>query len=110
MTRPLRPCATPGCLQLVRSDSHCPAHARQARRAQEGRRANAAQRGYGRQWRQARSRFLRQNPTCAACGAPATVVDHIQPHHGDHTMFWDRSNWQALCGACHGRKTRREGG
>ncbi|HOO52277.1 MAG TPA: HNH endonuclease signature motif containing protein, partial [Alphaproteobacteria bacterium] len=36
---------------------------------------------------------------------PATVVDHIIPHRGDETLFWDESNWQALCKKCHDRKT-----
>jgi 5-methylcytosine-specific restriction protein A len=39
------------------------------------------------------------------------VVDHIVPHRGDLTVFWDRSRWQALCASCHGRKTAaRDGG
>jgi len=31
----------------------------------------------------------------------ATVVDHITPHRGDMTLFWDKSNWQSLCKRCH---------
>ncbi|WP_233882799.1 HNH endonuclease [Brevibacillus laterosporus] len=38
----------------------------------------------------------------------ATVVDHIVPHKGDKTLFWDRKNWQPLCEQCHNRKTARE--
>ena len=37
-----------------------------------------------------------------------TVVDHIVPHRGDQKLFWDKSNWQPLCKACHDRKTWRE--
>ncbi|WP_223866012.1 HNH endonuclease [Salipiger aestuarii] len=37
------------------------------------------------------------------CGAPATVVDHIQPHKGDKALFWDRNNWQPICKHCHDR-------
>jgi 5-methylcytosine-specific restriction endonuclease McrA len=33
----------------------------------------------------------------------ATVVDHKRPHHGDKALFWDVSNWQALCAPCHNR-------
>jgi 5-methylcytosine-specific restriction endonuclease McrA len=29
------------------------------------------------------------------------VVDHIQPHKGDETLFWDENNWQPLCRQCH---------
>lgn len=41
---------------------------------------------------------------------PARVVDHITPHRGDVALFWDESNWQALCDFttpfnCHGQKT-----
>lgn len=38
----------------------------------------------------------------------ATVVDHIIPHRGDQKLFWDRSNWQALCKSCHDSKTMTE--
>jgi 5-methylcytosine-specific restriction protein A len=41
----------------------------------------------------------------------ATVVDHIIPHQGDMTLFWDAdSNWQSLCKTCHDRKTATEDG
>jgi 5-methylcytosine-specific restriction protein A len=40
----------------------------------------------------------------------ATVVDHIIPHRGDPTLFWDESNWQPLCKKCHDQKTRNEEG
>jgi 5-methylcytosine-specific restriction endonuclease McrA len=36
-------------------------------------------------------------------------VDHITPHRGDLKLFWQRSNWQALCTPCHsGRKQSQE--
>jgi 5-methylcytosine-specific restriction protein A len=31
----------------------------------------------------------------------ASVVDHIQPHKGNVTLFWDATNLQALCKGCH---------
>ena len=31
---------------------------------------------------------------------PATVLDHIEPHKGDMTRFWDSTNWQGLCEWC----------
>jgi 5-methylcytosine-specific restriction endonuclease McrA len=35
---------------------------------------------------------------CNAMDAPtATIVDHIKPHRGDQNLFWDQTNWQALC-------------
>jgi 5-methylcytosine-specific restriction protein A len=67
-------------------------------------------------YKKARSRFLKQNPLCAECAKPtyynpsgraveATVLDHVVPHKGGVTLFWDMSNWQALCRRCHNRKT-----
>lgn len=67
-----------------------------------------SERGYGWKWQQARAAFLArpENVLCRMCQAkglltPATVVDHIIPHRGDRKLFWDRSNWQPLCAACH---------
>lgn len=69
---------------------------------------SAARRGYGWAWAKARSAFLARNPLCAQCGVAATDVDHIVPHRGDRQAFWDASNWQSLCKACHGAKTAKE--
>ena len=102
---PGRPCRHPGCPNL--SDGvYCEAH--RGLYARE----NAHRRGYGREWRAARDRFLRGHPLCAECLrrgkiVPAKVVDHIVPHRGDQKLFWDEGNWQALCKACHDRKTGR---
>lgn len=38
----------------------------------------------------------------------ATVVDHIIPHRGNKDLFWDESNWQALCKKCHDKNTMTE--
>jgi 5-methylcytosine-specific restriction endonuclease McrA len=36
------------------------------------------------------------------------VVDHIEPHRGDSTLFWDfENNCQALCFECQQSKTAR---
>ncbi len=47
-----------------------------------------------------------KHPLCAdharrGAVVQATVVDHIIPHRGDMTLFWDSSNWQGLCEDCH---------
>ena len=103
--KPKRPCRYPGCPNL--SDGvYCEVH--RVLFARE----NAASRGYGSQWRTARTRFLRSHPLCAECMkqgnlTPATVVDHIIPHRGDRKLFWDERNWQALCESCHNQKTGR---
>jgi hypothetical protein len=38
---------------------------------------------------------------CKPRAVLATVVDHRVAHRGDQKLFWDRSNWQALCLAHH---------
>lgn len=73
----------------------------------------STQRGYGYKWQQARAQFLREHPLCVMCQAvgrveAATVVDHITPHRGDQSLFWRRSNWQALCATHHSRDKQRE--
>lgn len=65
------------------------------------------QKMYGHDWRKARARFLQSNPLCIYCRdrfnrvTAANVVDHIIPHKGDKTLFWDELNWQSLCKYCH---------
>lgn len=70
---------------------------------------------YGTAWMREREAFLRCYPTCVYCEkykngriTAATVVDHITPHRGNPALFWDRSNWQALCQSCHDRHKQRE--
>jgi len=36
-----------------------------------------------------RSAFLMHRPLCVQCGEPATVLDHITPHRGNETLFWN---------------------
>ena len=73
----------------------------------------ASKRGYGSRWQKASKAYLQSHPLCVACVkmgryTKATVVDHIVPHRGDQKLFWDQSNWQALCKKCHDRKTLTE--
>mgnify|MGYP001625440363 FL=1 len=104
---PKRPCRYPGCPNLCESGTYCPEHSAES---PDRLRGSAAERGYDAKWRRARKRFLQRHPLCANCLSqgvltPATVVDHIVPHRGDHRLFWDEQNWQPLCKACHDRKT-----
>lgn len=74
-----------------------------------------AQRGYGSRWQKARQTFLLRSPLCVECSrngrvTEARVVDHVVPHRGDQDLFWDTSNWQALCKRCHDVKTATEDG
>jgi 5-methylcytosine-specific restriction endonuclease McrA len=73
-------------------------------------RASSSARGYTSIWEAARARFLSRNGACAhpGCTADATVVDHIRPHRGDLSLFWDPTNWQALCQHHHNSSKQRE--
>ena len=95
-SRPKTPCKHPGCAALVPygtkyCETHKPMHPEEVR--------SASSRGYGSAWQKARKAFRY---------VKATDVDHIVPHRGDQKLFWDRSNWQALCHRHHSMKTRRE--
>jgi 5-methylcytosine-specific restriction protein A len=51
---------------------------------------------------------LATHPLCAMClsdGAvtAASVVDHVEPHHGDAQMFWN-GKLQSLCAPCHNKR------
>lgn len=104
---PKKPCSHPGCSQLVEHGKmYCSAHSPIYSRP-------AAARGYDSAWRRARRVYLDAHPLCVEClkrgvYTEATVVDHITPHRGDRTLFWDTDNWQALCKRCHDSKTGRE--
>ena len=108
--KPNVPCKHPGCAELIPAgqkycEIHKPLHPEEIR--------SASARGYGKAWQRESKRFLQVHPLCVQCAkegryVKATVVDHIKPHRGDETLFWDRSNWQPLCKRCHDRKTRRE--
>ena len=60
------------------------------------------------EWRKRRAQFLKKYPRCFVCGAPATIADHIIPHRGDLTLFYDDNNLQPMCQSCHSRKTMKE--
>nr|DAW14896.1 MAG TPA: HNH endonuclease [Caudoviricetes sp.] len=109
--QPKKPCRHPGCANLTHGrycDEHIKLHMKTDR-------LSAHRRGYDRAWRVASKQFLIAHPLCVMCEQngilrPATVVDHIVPHKGDKDLFWDMSNWQALCKECHDRKTATEDG
>lgn len=103
--KPMKPCRIPTC-QTLSKHTYCDEHRYQKQQFQK--RSSTAM-GYGRKWRAARKSYLEQNPICACgCGRLAEVVDHIVPHKGDTTLFWDRKNWQPMTVSCHNRKTAKE--
>lgn len=115
---PLQPCARPGCSFLATDGRYCAKHAKieNARKKQYDRqRGSSAKRGYGRKWQNYRKTYLAEHPLCVHCKKkgrvmPATVVDHIKPHHGDYDLFWEPGNHQAICKRCHDIKTATEDG
>ena len=110
MRRPNVPCKHPGCPRTVPyGTSYCDEH----RVLHKNDRASASKRGYNAAWRRESKKFLFEHPYCVQCFeenrmVPATVVDHIKPHRGDQTLFWDKNNWQALCKHHHDVKTMTE--
>jgi len=113
-TKPKRPCSHSSCPELTEGQ-YCDKHQKLVTREYDRMRGSAASRGYDSRWRKARKRYLTENPLCMECErdgklTAANVVDHIEAHKGNMTLFWDESNWQSLCKTCHDSKTAREDG
>jgi 5-methylcytosine-specific restriction protein A len=122
--KPKRSCCFHGCPKpAIKGSSRCAEHTivkqkeeTERKRRVDERRPTAVERGYGSKWQAARAGYLAKHPLCVDCESrgivePATVVDHVVPHQGNMKLIWDSSNWQALCGKCHSRKTvKRDGG
>jgi 5-methylcytosine-specific restriction endonuclease McrA len=56
-------------------------------------------------WQQIRRHQLQEHPLCKYCAEtrivePATICDHVEPHHGDVNKFWS-GPFQSLCKRCH---------
>ena len=85
-------------------------------------RRSAYARGYTKRWARTSKAFLARHPLCgmrpggvppvmSACflaqrTTAATQTDHVIPHRGDQRLFWDPTNWQALCTSCGTRKSQ----
>lgn len=108
-TRPLRPCAWPGC-GAITAKRFCSHHEQEEYRRQDARRGSSGARGYGARWRKLRAAVLREEPFCRECGVKgvrvaATEVDHIIPK----PLGTDaRENLQSLCTSHHSAKTMRQ--
>jgi 5-methylcytosine-specific restriction protein A len=111
---PARPCRTQGCPHLTdHPRGYCPEHLPQEYRREDANRLSSTERGYDALWNKRRHIYLIHNSLCMEClkegrTEVATVVDHIIPHKGNKTLFWDESNWQSLCKMHHDQKTAKE--
>ena len=109
-----RPCAKPGCGVLAtRVDRYCRAHIHLKNRW-AGITKDYTRENYGSKWKKLRKYILeRDMGICQECNRrgifkSATHVDHVRPKSQGGTD--DERNLEALCAACHNRKTGREGG
>ncbi len=102
-------CCEPGCPKLIPAGTgRCPVHKRERQRAYDAMRGSAQERGYDSRWRRTRAAFLRKNPNCAECGAPAVHAHHIDGRGPLGPRGHDPKNLSPLCHPCHSRLTARE--
>lgn len=123
--RPLKPCATPGCRELVRGSPHCAKHQVQAdakralhmkkvHRDYNERRDSSDDFYKSQAWVRFRVAWLRENPLCSECAKYsrvklAVIVDHIVTFKKAPERALDRTNVRSLCRACHNRVGERAG-
>ncbi len=123
--RPPRRCSAIGCPTFVTVQSRCAFHRQQAQRQSDVRRGTAQERGYTYRWSQTSQQHLKFYPLCGMRSPDAytdgwrgechdlgrmraaTCTDHIHPHKGNATVFWDPRNRQSLCGRCNTLKAIR---
>ena len=106
---PLKPCAYPGCPNLIREGRYCPAHKTIASREYDRNyRSPDHNKHYGYRWRKIRDLYYSKHPLCEECLkhgrlVPADEIHHIVPvdQGGSH----DDDNLVSLCQSCH-TKTR----
>jgi len=105
---PPRPCAEPGCRELVRGSSRCPAHQKRKDGADALRKKMAARsRTWDSplntpEWRELSARVRAEEPTCRRCGRrPSAVAHHIQSRRDHPELAMERGNLMGVCRACH---------
>lgn len=101
---PKRPCPVAGCPVLGFCAQHQRPRVEQPRpRLYDDRRGSSTARGYSYKWQQMRKQYIALHPVCVKCGRPSAAVDHIIPRRAGGAD--DERNYQALCHACHSKKT-----
>lgn len=119
---PRKVCKKPNCGQLTHGQ-YCDKHEKlkkiqtvEVRRNYDAVRGSATSRGYNYRWSQYSKSYREANPLCVKCLEKGILkvnncVDHIIPVTGpDDPLFWEPSNHQGLCTACHSEKTAKEDG
>lgn len=105
---PFRECNQPRCPNYATKHGYCDDH-QQTYNERGGSNTDSRLDPTNRFFRRARRAFLNEHPICNHCKRHmATVLDHIRPHRGIASLYWDRDNWQGLCVWCHGLKTALE--
>lgn len=104
------PNAAPRICSRCNHTEPCPQHGREVRRKEyDKNRSPAHERGYDRNWRKVRKRYLSRHPLCEDCQErgeikPAEEVHHLTPIRESPVVRLDASNLRALCRACHRRR------
>ena len=105
-----RPCASPGCPELV-DHGYCEAHASEAPVSQYDRAKRddpLRMATNSTRWLKLRAMVLRRDPVCKTCkDEPSTDADHKIPIRTGGAK-WSLDNLQGVCHGCHSKKTRRE--
>lgn len=101
------PCAKVGCLNFAEKGSmYCSEHIPPKQYNRDN--SSKYKYMYKGKWEKARKEFLVANMYCVECKKQgkltlADTVHHVIEHKGDWKLFWDRSNWVAICSSCHSR-------
>ena len=105
-SRPLHPCAHPGCPELVGNTARCPAHTKDYWHARSERPEIKEDKKFydSAAWRKFRLMILRKEPWCRECRrngmwTPALVVDHVVRLRLGGSKL-SESNVQPLCREC----------
>lgn len=102
----LRFCSHNGCKNYALPGSYyCEEHLTKKIGGVDRRSTTKYQYMYNRKWKGASRQWLSmpEHSWCEKCGKPAELVHHKIEHNGDWNLFWDRTNWQALCWSCHSK-------
>lgn len=97
-SRPPKPCARPGCYELVYEGAYCDVH----KQAYDKARGSSYSRGYNHKWRKIRKLKLAKHPLCENCLAADLTRIAVLVHHIDcNSTNNNYNNLKSLCNACH---------